>query len=108
VLDLADQIRSIVREVVREEMKAERALAARPVEYLTGAEAAAYAKVTTGTIRRWVREGRLSVCGAGKDVRVDRGELEKIMRPGKRILRRRAPNKESPERLAMRALNLCK
>lgn len=80
----------VVREVIREE------LAVRPAleEYLSPARAAEVAEVTAGTIRAWVAEGRLGRYHAGRELRVKRADLE-------RLLRGEAPGtKRSPEDLA--------
>lgn len=48
-------------------------------DYLSVAEAASLARVTPGTIRRWVRAGELTRHEAGARVRVRRDELEKFL-----------------------------
>lgn len=48
-------------------------------DYLTPSEAAAIAKVSPATIRRWVRRGELTRHEAGSRVRVRRAELEKFL-----------------------------
>jgi excisionase family DNA binding protein len=81
----------VVREVLREE------LGARPAateEYLSVARAAEVADVTAGTIRTWMSEGRLARFRAGRELRVRRADLE-------RLLRGEAPGTEaSPEEAA--------
>jgi excisionase family DNA binding protein len=108
VADLSEALRPLIAELVREEVA--RLLGdSQRSEYLTSAAAAELAQVTQATIRRWVREGRLTACGAGKDLRIVRAELEKLMRPGKRVVRRTRPGRgrgETPEILALRALGL--
>ena len=81
---LEDSLRDLVRDVVREEVT--RALAERdtPAEYLTVAQAADVARVARGTVRRWVREGRLADHRAGRVVRVRRNELDHLMRGQRR------------------------
>lgn len=82
--DIAETLRDLVRDLVRDELA--RALAARdaPVEYLTVAQAASVAQVARGTVRRWVREGRLADHRAGRVVRVRRDELDRVMRGQRR------------------------
>lgn len=74
-----EHLRVLLRELVREELA--RVLADRqtPTEYLTVQQAAAVAGVARGTIRRWVREGRLTDYRAGRVVRVRRDELEHML-----------------------------
>lgn len=81
---LAESLRDLVRDVVREELT--RALAERdaPSEFLTVAQAASVARVACGTIRRWVREGRIADHRAGRVVRVRRDELHRLMRGQRR------------------------
>jgi excisionase family DNA binding protein len=99
VIDL-DALRELVRQIVREE------LARRPTsdapELLTIPEAAEHARVIPGTIRRWIRAGRLASTGEGKLLRVRRVDLDAVLAGGaeqgvdeiaERILRRRAGRK---------------
>lgn len=51
-------------------------------EYLSTGEAAELAGVAVGTVRRWIREGRLSKHRAGRHLRVERSELESLLRNG--------------------------
>ncbi len=85
---LDDALREVVRQVVREEIRA--ALdedAGRMVPrnalgedgYLSIAAAAAHASVAPGTLRRWIRSGRLPVHRAGRVYRIGRGELEDFL-----------------------------
>lgn len=48
-------------------------------DYLSTAEAARVARVSPGTIRRWVRRGELTKHHAGSRVLVRRDELERLM-----------------------------
>lgn len=83
----ADPLRAIIREIVREEVRAEvrEVLAARkPAECLSTGEAAELARVTPGTIRRWIRAGRLTAMSAGRELRVSRAEVDKLVRCGRR------------------------
>jgi len=102
---LDDTIRAIVREVVRDEIRAafhERSsVEARRnagqdagAGYLSIARAAAFADVAPGTLRRWIRLGRLPARRAGRVYRVARADLE-------RLLAHLAPNEvaERAERL---------
>ena len=85
-LDLA--LRAIVREAVREEVRAVlaeqdarnvRPLGAEGQGYLSIARAAAFADVAPGTLRRWIRSGRLPVRRAGRVYRVGRADLEDFL-----------------------------
>lgn len=80
------QLREIVREVVREELQA--ALVAGPPRrnspstddgYLSIARAATFADVAPGTLRRWIRSGRLPARRAGRVHRIARVELEDFL-----------------------------
>lgn len=85
--ELTEMLRAWIATVVREEVSKARVEATQHAasEYMTITEAAAVARVATGTIHRWIRAGRLRKHGAGAHARVARAELEKLMRPdGKR------------------------
>jgi len=83
----------IIRSIVRDELAK---VANEPQdEYLTTAEAATFAKVTEGTIRRWARSGRLTTHRAGRVVRVRRSDLADLLRTTT------SPNM-SPEAMAAR------
>jgi excisionase family DNA binding protein len=88
--------RAFVVSVIRDEVRRAVADVNRPDEYLSPERAAAMADVTPGTIRRWVRTGKLTRYGEGKRiVRISRAELEKRLQVGG------AKNDEmSPEQLA--------
>lgn len=75
-------LRELIATVVREEMAKAHAQATEPDEYLSTNEAGAVAKVAPGTIRRWIREGRLVGHRAGRVVRVRRADLEQLLRAG--------------------------
>lgn len=94
-MTLEDQIRAIVVEVVRDELAKARAGTA-PDEYLSTAGAGRLADVAAGTIRRWIREGRLAEHRAGRVVRVRRVDLVELMRSGRR------DRDDSPEAKALR------
>jgi excisionase family DNA binding protein len=66
----------VLRAVIREELGARRS---RPDEYLSVARAASVAEVTPGTIRSWIREGRLGRFRAGRELRVRRTDLERLL-----------------------------
>ena len=76
--DLERTLEQLVERVVR------RVLAEKPANdvYLTTDEAAELAKVTAGTIRRWIRAGRLIGHRAGRVMRVRRDDLVKLLRTG--------------------------
>lgn len=91
-------------ELVRAEVdrRVSAALAERPAAtaYLSTAAAAAHAEVAPGTIRRWIREGRLVEHRAGRELRVSRAELEQLLGRG---IRAPGPGRElTPEQLAAR------
>lgn len=89
---LDETLRSIVRDVVREEVRA--ALSERAADvtrrngsaaathgdgYLSISRAAVFADVAPGTLRRWIRSGRLPVRRAGRVYRIARAELEDFL-----------------------------
>lgn len=96
-LDPIEALRACITQLVNEAVA--KALAASPGhvtrEYLSAAEAASLAGVTVATIRRWISEERLANHGVGRKIRVDRAELDALMRPGGRP--RRAPAKKKRE-----------
>ncbi len=76
--DALEGLRLLIADVVRAEL----ALSApKPAndEYLSTSEAAQIARVTTGTVRRWVRERQLTKHGTGQRVRIRRDELERYL-----------------------------
>jgi len=80
-----DPLRSLIVEIVREELARQRdALGADG--FLTTFEAAERARVTQGTVRRWIAEGRLTSHVAGRVLRVRIAELDKLMTPGRKRL----------------------
>lgn len=89
VIGLENALRSIVRDVVRDEVRAalaehggvRNAAAASPPGsgYLSIAKAAEFADVAPGTLRRWIRTGRLPVRRAGRVYRIGRAELEEFL-----------------------------
>lgn len=81
VTDPLDGLRAFIAQTVRDEL---RSLAtAPPDEFLSTSEAAKMAKVATGTIRRWVRGGRLRLHNAGRHIRISRADLERLLRSGR-------------------------
>ena len=98
--ELETGLRALVAELVREEVARQMAETARPDEYLSTAAAAKLVDVAGGTIRRWIREGRLVGHRAGREVRVLRSDLEKLLREGSR----RDGGKLSREQLARKYL----
>lgn len=88
--DLVKTIASAVVDLVKSEpaLRAElqRVLAAAKPDHdemLTTHEAADIARVAVGSVRRWVRQGRLQRHRVGRTLRVSRIELECMMRdPG--------------------------
>jgi excisionase family DNA binding protein len=76
-------LRQLVREAVRQEL-AQFAADRGPMRnaddiYLSVASAARVAAVAPGTIRAWIRAGRLTSKRAGRVLRVSRIELERFM-----------------------------
>lgn len=85
---LEQAVRAIVRDVVREEVRAaldEAAMrngkhaGASPQGYLSIAKAAELADLAPGTLRRWIRTGRLPVRRAGRVYRIGRADLEDFL-----------------------------
>ena len=93
---LEQTLRELIAELVRDEVRRAVATATQPVEYLSTHAAAKVAKVTEGTIRRWVREGRLAEHRAGRLCRVCRADLERLLSTG----RRHDGREPTPEELA--------
>ena len=54
---------------------------ANPIELLTIKQAITVAKVSDATLRRWIRSGTLPALKIGKQIRIDRAELFKLLRP---------------------------
>lgn len=76
--DPLEGLRAFIADVVRSELKLTSAKPAND-EYLSTADAALIARVTPGTIRRWVREKTLTKHGKGARVRIRRDELEEYL-----------------------------
>lgn len=94
---LDETIRSLVREVVRDEVRAalrqvpdrsERRNVATASDagggYVSLARAAAFADVAPGTLRRWIRSGRLRARRAGRVYRLSLADLEAMLAHGRR------------------------
>lgn len=78
-MTLESDLRELVRGVVREELAR---LRPSPEEYLSPAVAARIARVAASTIRRWIRQGRITGHKAGRAVRIRRADLESFLRSG--------------------------
>ena len=50
-----------------------------PLKLLTIKEAAAFAKVSTQTVRRWVKAGYLKIYRAGRQVRIGESDLVNLL-----------------------------
>lgn len=71
-------LESVIRQIVRDELARAKPANDAPSDYLSIAEAAAFARVAPGTVRRWVRTGELTRHEAGSRVLVKRDELERF------------------------------
>lgn len=76
-------LRSLIQDIVRQEVAKVLRGAEPQGEYLSTADAARLAAVTQGTVRRWIRARRLTAFGAGREIRVSRAELERLMKCGR-------------------------
>jgi excisionase family DNA binding protein len=89
---IEETLRRIVREVVHEEIRSaldERTTSLRNANasgadggYLSLSRAAKLADVAPGTLRRWIKEGRLPSQRAGRVYRVSRTDLETFLKSG--------------------------
>ena len=86
---LEEVFRQSLREIVREELRAVMAEqgGSTPTRnagdtYLSIAKAAQFADVAPGTLRRWIRTGRLSARRAGRVHRISCAELETFLTRG--------------------------
>lgn len=91
-----DPIKDALTAFIDERIATAIAKLAKPAndEYLTTSAAAVIARVTPGTIRRWVRNKRITKHAAGGRVRISRAELERYLSG--------APANESPSDKARR------
>ncbi len=72
-----EALQQLIAQTVRDELA--KMHTQPPDEYLSTADAAQIARVTTGTIRRWVRDRELTKHGKGARVRIRRDELEQYL-----------------------------
>ncbi len=77
---LEETIRDLVREEVQKEVKQALARLMTPAEYLSTTEAGELARVAPATIRRWIKDGKITGQRAGREVRVRRTDLEQLLR----------------------------
>ena len=101
-LGLEEGLRALVRDevrgVVREELQLvveDRGARNGNDAYLSIAKAAHVADVAPGTVRTWIRSGRIESRRAGRVLRVSRAELERFLaqeptEPAQKAIRRRA------------------
>jgi excisionase family DNA binding protein len=82
VRSLDDQLRELVKSMVHDEVARVLVERDRATEYLSTAEAAERARVTTRTIRRWIDDKRLAACRAGREIRVRASDLDALLRGG--------------------------
>ena len=73
-------LRAMIVQVVREELERAADKVNQRDEYLSPRAAGALAQVAPGTVRRWIREGRLAGHHAGRVLRVRRADLEALLR----------------------------
>jgi excisionase family DNA binding protein len=82
-VSLHDELRVLVedavRKVVREELSQAHRAPGPDDPFLSVADAAALVSVTPGTIRAWVKAGKLARYGAGRVLRVRRSELLSLL-----------------------------
>ncbi len=74
-------LRSWIVQIVRAEVVAAVADATRPQEIFTVRDAAAFARVSTATIRGAIRDGRLIAHDVGRSLRIKRDDLERPLTP---------------------------
>lgn len=84
-------LRELIMDLVRDEVRRVLAETTQPDEFLTTADAAKVAKVAQGTVRRWIRDGRLAPHHAGRELRVRRSDLDALMHDHGRGDRERSP-----------------
>jgi excisionase family DNA binding protein len=93
VSDFENKLRALIADIIRDEVRRAVADVTRRDEILSTEAAAAFAKVSPGTIRRWVKERRLARANLGRHIRVSRNELERMLKAG-------PSNDLTPEQLA--------
>lgn len=96
--DIETGLRALIVEVIRDEVRRAVNDAIRADEFLSTTAAAKVAHVKSGTIRKWVRSGKLTGHRVGKRIlRINRTELEQLLRRG-------ASNDDlTPEEMAVKA-----
>lgn len=76
-------LRETIRALVREELRIALADQKPDDEFLTTGQASRLAKVSVGSVRRWIRLGKLARHRVGRTLRINRAELERFLRhPG--------------------------
>src|SRR6266850_4204148 len=80
VTDLERAFRETVRALVREELRAALAEQKPDDELLTTGQASTLAKVSVGSVRRWIRLGKLARHRIGRTLRISRAELQRLLR----------------------------
>jgi excisionase family DNA binding protein len=93
VSELDTLVRRLVAEEVARQLAELRPAQAPPV-LLTCREAAALARVNPGSVRRWIRTGRLPATGSGRLLRIQVADLERLLASG----RRRDPGSSAEDR----------
>lgn len=100
-----------IRDLVRDEVARSRSETATPSEsepaYMLTSEAAEFARVSTGTIRRWCDQGKLEKRKVNGRIRVARDQVIALM--GAPRIRRTKEGElpdESPEKMAWRAIGM--
>ncbi len=88
---LSEEVRKVMREQIRPQAEVD--------AYMPVAQAARMAAVTPDTIRAWIRQGRLREHSAGRELRVRRSDLERLLAEPRRL-----ENEPAPEELARRYL----
>ena len=77
-VELAELPRTPRRRLPRRSASGQEAQDAEPprsLRLLSIQEAAGYAKVSTQTIRRWIKSGRLKIYRGGRQIRIDESDL---------------------------------
>jgi excisionase family DNA binding protein len=101
-----EELRALLVEVVREEVRAAladaRATNSEEDGYLSVQKAAALADVHPDTIRAWIKAGRLRGYRAGRELRVLRSELCHFLEAGDSADHRETPEEEAATILARR------